>query len=297
MNSTLIGKDPGAASFYGTENSLDKVLERYYIHPARSGFYITAKERYLDLFQKLVKDKDIILDIGCSFGQIILDVADLYEHKNLSYDIIGIDIDKRQIDNAEKYSKIRKIKHIRFEVCDAREVGKLLKELDLKPNIITSFYAFHHIPDSEDVDINKYKKEVLYQCKNNSTQDARLIIGDFVIPYQYDRENTAQYRLGINMFGPPRILNALTTASENHFKAEVEKGTSEDTARQISVQKGLESAAMERNAQQGVYLRKNEYPTTQEEILLIVEDSWKIIHTDFSINECGDYVILADKDY
>lgn len=256
----------GAASFYGTEETLEKVLKRYEIHPAFSDFYLKTRAEFLRQVELRMKNEDVVLDLGCSFGPVSCQIVQKYQAKDLEVKVIGIDIDERQIRNANLYAKrLRLEKYLNFYVYDARNIDELADGHLKGITKIVSLYAFHHIPDSSD-EQHKNKIEVLREIHRHSTNKAVLIIGDILVPYSADNQN---YQEGIRLWGLPRLKTAKRTNQE--------------------------ALKMEKNAQQGIIERTNEYPITERELKkMLAKTDWHLVFEKY-VEPYHDVVAVAEK--
>ena len=256
----------GSSSFYGTEEDLKSVLARYLIHPAQSEFYVQTKREFLEQIASCVQEGDFVLDIGCSFGFVTSEIANMYRQRLWDAKIVGIDIDPRQIENAKQYAEQQGLTNIEFQLCDARNIAGLLA--DARPTIITSLYAFHHVPDASADDIHADKLDVLKQLHNISEERARLIIGDVTVPVSYTR-------------------------GEQYVKAVTELclATRIPAAKRVSEQ----TAKMESNAAMGVIHRMNEYPITLKEYSELLDAAGWSLNTRRIIMPYQDVVLHYQK--
>lgn len=252
----------GSASFYGTEPTLDEAIERYKIHPASSDFYLKTKKVFLEKIRETAQDNDCILDLGCSFGFVTCEIAQIYLSLGLNVRIIGIDINQRQITNARLYAERQMLdKQTEFYVLDARNISNLYrytKERDARITKIVSLYSFHHIPDSPSRVKNECKSDFLRKTFLFYQPNAVLIIGDITIPRNPKK---------IDQWAEPRLAAAQKVSEE--------------------------ARRMEENAVKGVIERTNEYPVSTKELeKLIRKAGWKIAAKELIV-PYNDIVIVA----
>ncbi|MFC1741056.1 class I SAM-dependent methyltransferase [Nanoarchaeota archaeon] len=230
------GSELGSSSFYGTEKNLKEVLARYKVHPADSDFYIRTHKGFLGMIKGSMREGDVVLDVGCSFGFVTCEIAALYREAGLNMRLVGIDIDPRQISNAKAYSESVGIDGIEYHVCDARSLESLFSPEEI--SMVVSLYAFHHIPDAEEGDINQQKRDVLKTLQSLCSEGARIIIGDVIVPSSYS--DRRRYKDELERDWMPLRLEAAQRVSDAAFE-------------------------MEKNATLGVLNRENEFPITLDE--------------------------------
>lgn len=104
---------------------------------------LTNEERdkdMLDFISKFLKKDDLILDLACGYGRITFL---LYKQ---GYNVIGVDISKDLIKEANKKAKKDNLK-IRFETGDMREIPYTSEKFD---KVICLWSSFNHLLSKDD---------------------------------------------------------------------------------------------------------------------------------------------------
>ena len=110
------------------------IPKKFDVHVKKSvPFYDEGQFLIKQLSDFFIKDKSVCYDIGTATGNIILNIY--HEKKKAQY--IGIDLEKRMIDEAKK--KIKK-KNIKFIVSDLNKY-----KFKKKSDFITSYYTLQFI--------------------------------------------------------------------------------------------------------------------------------------------------------
>tara|TARA_Y100001968_G_C19453940_1_gene770810 strand:+ start:6245 stop:7012 length:768 start_codon:yes stop_codon:yes gene_type:complete len=102
---------------------------------------------YHEFFIERIKNGQRVLDVGCGNGVVALDIA----IKCPLSKIIGVDINKNNIDKANQYLKEKSIDNIRFIYGDINNEKKIESDIVVLSNIL------EHIKDRKSFLINIYE--------------------------------------------------------------------------------------------------------------------------------------------
>lgn len=101
------------------------------IHPKH---YLT---NYHNFFIDNIKNGEKVVDIGCGIGSVAIDIASIHK-KSL---VIGIDINKHNIEKAKEFRKDKNLKNLIFKIADINN------ESQLKADVVVLSNILEHIED------------------------------------------------------------------------------------------------------------------------------------------------------
>ena len=135
---------------------------------------------FLEIFKKHVTKNDVLLDVGTGRGEKLLSMSRFVGKA------IGVDISKRQINNARDNLEESKINNVRFKLADVKNLPFKTEYFD----VVTCIYAPFHIEEVYRVlktngifitqkvtnkDINYYSKKICENDNNSSHLDRSVI--------------------------------------------------------------------------------------------------------------------------
>ncbi|MDC3073424.1 class I SAM-dependent methyltransferase [Prochlorococcus sp. AH-716-O13] len=131
--------------FESRDESIKNGLSRIFYINERAIKYengIHPKHRltnYHKFFIDRIKDGNTVLDVGCGNGVVALDIAFAKPHSL----VIGIDINKKNIQKAEKLKKLNNLKNINFTF------GDITKHKGFKSDVVLLSNILEHIEQRE----------------------------------------------------------------------------------------------------------------------------------------------------
>ncbi len=269
--------EKGSTSFYSSEEEFKKYL-------MMTSYYIGLQKNLLAL---VPSDAKLVVDFGTGTGSTALKIAKKCS-KGLVY---ATDIRPEIVKVAAEIAKREKVQNMHFDVADINKLGNYLKEKNLKPDVITTLYSFHHIEDPTE---NKKKVvEEMFECLG---EGGKVIVGD---PYTEVEYTDPSYGKKVKEQYRQRAEECFNSVFWAVLREKIELKQDIQEAITYAQEVAEYSKKSELNAMNGVLKRtKAEVPEcliTQKEMKQLFQKAGFKINLFKPINSIGEAILSAEK--
>ena len=264
-------------SFYSTEQEFKKYL-------GHTSYYTELQKNLLALLSPKAK---IVIDLGCGIGSTAIQIA-----KKCNQGIVhATDIRQEILELGKKIAKREHISNIEFDKADMNNLGNYLADNNLRPDIITALYAFHHIADPLE-----NKQRVVNEIYENMKKGGWIIIGDVYL--ELDCSN-AGYASRVKKQYDMRCEEAYNSVFWAVVRERSNAGKDVKKVIDYAHEVAEYSRASELNAMKGVLNRSKavvpEYLITMPQLRQIFEKAGFRIIVFQPINSIGDAIMIGKK--
>ncbi len=270
-------KEEGSTSFYSSEEEFTRYLRM-------TSFYTDLQKNLLTL---VPSDTRLVVDFGTGTGSTAVQIA----KKCNKGTIYATDIRPEIIKVAAEIAEREKVQNMHFDIVDINKLGSCLKKKNLKPDLITALYAFHHIGDP-----TENKKKVVQEMFESLEEGGKVIIAD---PYTELEYTHTSYKEKVREQYRKRANEAYNSVFWAVLREKI--ASKEDVQKAIAYAKEVAeySKKSEVNAMNGVLERtKAKVPEcliTEKEMKQLFQDAGFKIKLFQKINNIGEAILLAEK--